>query len=129
LRREHPVLDWRRLRGARGLKGHAWKSDPATCTDAPRELALRIALGANTADLLGLVMSRSVVLTGVGIVVGLVVAVKVTRLLGYLLYNVSPSDPLAFGFAFAVVILAALAASVVPAWPASRTDPLLALCE
>jgi len=50
-------------------------------------------------------------------------------LLGYLLYNVSPSDPLAFGFAFAVVILAALAASVVPAWPASRTDPLLALCE
>jgi len=72
------------------LKGHAWKSDPATCTDAPRELALRIALGANTADLLGLVMSRSVVLTGVGIVVGLVVAVKVTRLI---LIQASPCAP------------------------------------
>jgi len=40
---------------------------------------------------------------------------------------VSPRDPLAFGFAFAVIILASLVASVVPAWRASRTDPLLAL--
>jgi ABC-type antimicrobial peptide transport system permease subunit len=66
-------------------------------------------------------------LTGVGIVVGLVVALQVTRLLGYLLYNVSPRDPLAFGFAFAVIIVASLVASLVPAWRASRTDPLLAL--
>jgi hypothetical protein len=99
----------------------------ATVSQSTRELALRIALGADTADLLRLVMSRSVVLTGVGIVVGLVVALPVTRLLGYLLYNVSPRDPLAFGFAFAVIILASLVASLVPAWRASRTDPLLAL--
>jgi len=99
----------------------------ATVSQSARELALRIALGADTADLLRLVMSRSVVLTGVGIVVGLVVALQVTRLLGYLLYNVSPRDPLAFGFALAVIILASLVASLVPAWRASRTDPLLAL--
>jgi putative ABC transport system permease protein len=99
----------------------------ATVSQSTRELALRIALGADTADLLRLVMSRSVVLTGVGIVVGLVVALQVTRLLGYLLYNVSPRDPIAFGFAFAVIILASLVASLVPAWRASRTDPLLAL--
>jgi predicted permease len=99
----------------------------ATVSQSTRELALRIALGADTADLLRLVMSRSVVLTGVGIVVGFVVALQATRLLGYLLYNVSPRDPLAFGFAFAVTILASLVASLVPAWRASRTDPLLAL--
>ena len=99
----------------------------ATVSQSTRELALRIALGADTADLLRLVMSRSVLLTGAGIVVGLAVALQVTRLLGYLLYNVSPRDPLAFGFAFVVIALASLLASLVPAWRASRTDPLLAL--
>ena len=99
----------------------------ATVSQSTRELALRIALGADTADLLRLVMFRSVLVTGVGIVVGLAVALQVTRLLGYLLYNVSPRDPLAFGFAFVVIALASLAASVVPAWRATRTDPLLAL--
>jgi len=64
---------------------------------------------------------------GVGIVVGLAVALQVTRLLGYLLYNVSPRDPLAFGFALVVIALASLVASLVPAWRATRTDPLLAM--
>ena len=99
----------------------------ATVSQSTRELALRIALGADTADLLRLVMSRSVLLTGAGIVVGLAVALQVTRLLGYLLYNVSPRDPLAFGFAFVVIALASLVASLVPAWRATRTDPLLAM--
>jgi predicted permease len=95
----------------------------ATVSQSTRELALRIALGANAADLLRLVMARSVLLTALG----LAIALQVTRLLGYLLYNVSPRDPLAFGFAFAVTVLASLAASLVPAWRATRTDPLLAL--
>jgi predicted permease len=99
----------------------------AMVSQSTRELALRIALGADAADLLRLVMSRSVLLTAVGIVVGLAVARQVTRLLGYLLYNVSPRDPLAFGFAFVVIALASLVASLVPAWRATRTDPLLAL--
>jgi len=99
----------------------------ATVSQSTRELALRIALGADAADLLRLVMSRSILLAGVGIVVGIAVALQVTRLLGYLLYNVSPRDPLAFGFAFAVTALASLVASLVPAWRATRTDPLLAL--
>jgi putative ABC transport system permease protein len=99
----------------------------ATVSQSTRELALRIALGADAADLLRLVMSRSVLLTAVGIVVGIAVALEVTRLLGYLLYNVSPRDPLAFGFAFAVIALASLVASLVPAWRATRTDPLLAM--
>jgi predicted permease len=92
-----------------------------------RELALRLALGADGADLLRLVMVRSVVLTTLGIVLGAAVALPTTRLLGYLLYNVSPLDPLAFGFAFVVVGLASLAACLVPAWRVMRTDPVLAL--
>ena len=99
----------------------------ATVSQSTRELALRIALGADAADLLRLVMARSIVLTGIGLGVGMAVALQITRLLGYLLYNVSPRDPLAFGFAFAVIALASLVASLVPAWRATRTDPLLAI--
>jgi putative ABC transport system permease protein len=99
----------------------------ATVSQSTRELALRIALGADAADLLRLVMARSVLLTALGIAVGVAVALEVTRLLGYLLYNVSPRDPFAFGFALAVIALASLIASFVPAWRATRTDPLLAL--
>jgi macrolide transport system ATP-binding/permease protein len=99
----------------------------ATVSQSRRELALRRALGAETSDVLRLVMSRSVILTALGMVMGIAVALQVTRLLGYLLYNVSPRDPMAFGFAFAVIALASVAASVVPAWRATRTDPLLAL--
>jgi ABC-type antimicrobial peptide transport system permease subunit len=47
--------------------------------------------------------------------------------LGYLLYNVSPRDPLAFGSAFLVIAIASLTACVLPAWRVTRTDPLLAL--
>jgi predicted permease len=99
----------------------------ATVSQRTRELALRLALGADAADLLRLVMSRSVVLTTLGIAVGLAVASQVTRLLGYLLYNVSPWDPLAFGFALAVIALASIVACLVPAWRVTRTDPVLAL--
>src|SRR5437667_52407 len=54
-------------------------------------------------------------------------ALELTRLMGYLLYNVSPRDPWAFGSAFAVIAVASLAACLVPAWRATRTDPLQAL--
>jgi predicted permease len=99
----------------------------ATVSQRTRELALRLALGAGAADLLRLVMSRSVALTTLGIAVGLAVALQVTRLLGYLLYNVSPWDPLAFSFALAVIALASIVACLVPAWRVTRTDPVLAL--
>jgi len=91
------------------------------------ELGLRMALGAGVADLLRLVMSRGLFLTGGGIVIGAVAALALTRLMANLLYQVSPRDPLAFGLAFIVMTLVALIACFLPAWRAARIDPARAL--
>jgi predicted permease len=96
-------------------------------SQSTRELGLRMALGAAPSHLLRLVMSRGVALTGGGIAIGASGALLLTRLLGYLLYKVSPRDPLSFALAFAVMIVAAMAASLVPAWRATKTDPVRAL--
>jgi macrolide transport system ATP-binding/permease protein len=96
-------------------------------SQSTRELGLRMALGATPSHLLRLVMSRGLALTAAGIVGGAAAALASTRLLGYLLYNVSPHDPLSFGSAFLVITMAALAACFLPAWRATRTDPLRAL--
>ena len=99
----------------------------STVSQSSRELALPMELGAGASDLLGLVLSQGLALTAGGVVVGLVAALQVTRLLGYLLYKVSPRDPLAFASAFVVIAVASLVACFVPAWRAVRTDPLRAL--
>ena len=88
-----------------------------------RELGLRMALGAGASDLLGLVLSRGLALTAGGALLGAAAALALTRLLGDLLYNVSPRDPLAFALAFAIIITTGLAACCWPAWRATRTDP------
>jgi ABC-type antimicrobial peptide transport system permease subunit len=62
-----------------------------------------------------------------GVAIGAVAAWQLTRLLGYLLYKVSPRDPMSFGFAFAVIGMASLVACLLPALRATRTDPVLAL--
>jgi predicted permease len=98
-----------------------------TVSQSTRELGLRMALGATPSHLLRLVMSRGLALTVAGIVGGAAVALASTRLLGYLLYNVSPRDPLSFGSAFLVITIASLVACLLPAWRATRTDPLQAL--
>ena len=92
-----------------------------------RELALRMALGARAADVLRLVLKHGLTLTAAGIVLGAVVALGLTRLIAGLLYKVNPHDPLAFATAFAVMTVASVAACFVPAWRASRTDPVRVL--
>jgi predicted permease len=96
-------------------------------SQSTRELGLRMALGAGTSNLLRLVMSRGLTLMVAGVVIGASVALGLTRLLGNLLYQVSPRDPLAFGSACAVMTIAASAACFLPAWRATRTDPMCAL--
>jgi len=88
-----------------------------------RELGLRIALGAGSADLLRLVISRGLRLTAGGVFLGAIAGLVLTRLLGKLLYNVSPYDPRAFGAALAVMTTTTLAACFFPGWRATRADP------
>ncbi|HEX4545215.1 MAG TPA: ABC transporter permease [Candidatus Acidoferrum sp.] len=96
-------------------------------SQSARELGLRMALGADAANLLRLVISRGLALTAGGVFLGAAVALGLTRLLGNLLFKVSPRDPLAFGSALVVMMLVALAACLTPAWRATRTDPARAL--
>jgi predicted permease len=96
-------------------------------SQSTRELGLRMALGADASNLLRLVISRGLALTAGGLLLGVAAALALTRLLGNLLYNVSPRDPLAFGSALVVMTVAALAACFLPAWRATRTDPARAL--
>src|SRR5205814_10261898 len=92
-----------------------------------RELALRMALGARASHLLRLVLSQGLILTAGGIGLGAAAALGLTRLLGYLLYKVSPREPIAFVSALAVIVIASVAACLLPAWRAARTDPVRAL--
>jgi len=88
-----------------------------------RELGLRMALGAGAWNLLRLVISRGLRLTAGGVLFGVVAALALTRLLGSLLYKVSPHDPWVFGSALAVMTVTAISACLLPAWRAARTDP------
>jgi len=90
---------------------------------ANRELGLRMALGAGAADLFRGIISRGLRLTAVGVLCGATAGLALTRLFGKLLYNVSPNDPLAFASAVAVMTITSLAACLLPAWRATRTDP------
>ena len=91
------------------------------------EIGIRVALGANKNDVLGMVLGRSFSLTGVGLLIGIGGAFGLTRLLSSLLYEVKPSDPLTFVAVAMVLGAVSLVASYVPAWRAARVDPMVAL--
>ncbi len=91
------------------------------------EIGVRIALGAHASQVAGRIVRQSVTLALVGVAIGLAAAVATTRVLGALLYDVSPTDPRTLaGVALLLVLLAALAAWV-PARRAARVDPTEAL--
>ena len=83
--------------------------------------------GRHPANLLRIVMTQGLGLTFAGIAAGAGVALGLTRLMGDLLYKVSPRDPAAFGLAFLVMTFVSLAASLLPGVRATRTDPVRAL--
>ena len=92
-----------------------------------RELAIRSALGASHRGLLRLVLREGFVLSGIGIVVGMVGAFGASRLIRALLYQVSPTDPGVFALTAAAVALAAVLGYLLPAFRASRVEPAVAL--
>jgi putative ABC transport system permease protein len=98
-----------------------------TVTERTREIGIRMALGASARDVVRSVVLRSMAPVVIGVAAGLVGAALLTRLLTNLLYGVSPTDPAVLGGVSALLMLVALAASLVPARKASRVDPIVAL--
>ena len=92
-----------------------------------RELGIRMALGAGRADVVRLVVLQGLRLTIAGVIVGLAVSLAVTRLVATLLFNVSPTDLVTFVAVPALLAVAALGASYLPALRATRIDPMIAL--
>lgn len=96
-------------------------------TQSTREMALRMALGAERSTLLRRVLGSGLLLTAGGVACGTVAAFGLTRLLGTLLFDVNPRDPRTFAMALATMGFASLAACFLPAWRATRTDPAAVL--
>jgi len=92
-----------------------------------KEIGIRVALGAQAADILRLGMRQGFVLVVVGLALGFAGAFALTRYLASLLYGVSASDPLAFSAGALLLALAALRASYLPARRATNVDPTVAL--
>jgi predicted permease len=91
------------------------------------ELGVRVALGAQSRDLLGLVVGEGIRLAVLGLAIGLAVALAAGRYVGPLLFGVRPRDPWVFGAVAGLLLAVAVLASVIPAWRASRVDPSVAL--
>jgi putative ABC transport system permease protein len=96
-------------------------------TQRRQEIGVRIALGAQRGDVLNLVLRQGATLAVVGIVIGGIGALFLTRLLKGLVYGVSPTDPIAFGGVIVLLTAVALLASWIPAQRATRVDPMNAL--
>jgi predicted permease len=92
-----------------------------------QEIGVRMALGAGRGSVIGLVLRQGTMLAGIGIVLGAAASAGLSRLLASQLFDVSPFDPATFVEMVVVLLLTAFAASFVPAWAASRIDPLRAL--
>ena len=92
-----------------------------------QEMGIRMALGAQSGDVFGLVLGQGLRLTALGLAIGLAGAFGLTRLLSSMLFGVGPGDPITFGAATVVLIGVAFLACYLPARAATRVDPMVAL--
>jgi putative ABC transport system permease protein len=96
-------------------------------TQRTHELGIRVALGAQSKDVLSLVIGQGIKLVVIGLGIGLIAAFGLTRLMRTLLFNISPGDPLTFALVAAALMSVALLACYLPALRATRVDPMIAL--
>ena len=93
------------------------------------EIGLRLALGAQRDNVLGLILRRGLLLSAAGLAIGVVASLVLTRFMQEMLYGVGRFDPLTFVGVCAVLLLVSLIASSVPAYRAARLDPMQTLRE
>jgi len=99
-------------------------------TQRTQEIGIRMALGATRADVMRLILREGFRLIAIGGMVGLAAALALSRVLGSVLFGVSPYDPISFGAVTVLLALVALIAILIPARSAMKTDPMAALrCE
>ncbi|HZU24730.1 MAG TPA: ABC transporter permease [Bryobacteraceae bacterium] len=92
-----------------------------------REIGVRVAVGAQRADILRLVLSRGLALAGAGLITGLALSAALSSLLGGMLYGVRPSDPPTLIAVSALLLIISLTAAAIPAMRAARLDPMTTL--
>jgi predicted permease len=98
-------------------------------TQSTHDIGVLVTLGARPENIIGLVARQAMLLTGIGILVGLVGAAGLTRVMNSLLFGVSTMDPLTFAAVPGLLAAIAFAATAIPAWRATRVDPMVALRE
>jgi ABC-type antimicrobial peptide transport system permease subunit len=91
------------------------------------EIGVRMALGAERKAVLWMIMRESLVVSAIGIVVGLPLAFVASMLLKTMLFGLTPADPISFAAALAAIVVVATGASLIPARRASSVDPMVAL--
>ncbi|MDP2321151.1 MAG: ADOP family duplicated permease [Acidobacteriota bacterium] len=96
-------------------------------TRRTREIGVRAAVGAEPSTVLRMVMREGLVLTTLGVVIGLPAAYAGSRVLGFLTFGITPTDPTTFGAAVVLFVAIGVAAGIVPARRAARIDPAVAL--
>ncbi len=92
-----------------------------------KEFGVRIALGAQSSNVLGLVLSKGMLLASLGLIAGVTIALVVTRFLSTLLFEITPTDPVTFIAVSLLLTLVALLATYIPARRATKVDPIVAL--
>jgi putative ABC transport system permease protein len=91
------------------------------------EIGVRMALGADASGIAKLILTRGVGLIVLGVVIGAVGAVSLTRFIRQMLFGIQPTDPVTFAGVCLFVVAIALVACIVPTWRAVRVDPMVAL--